>query len=119
MIPYVDEDNEDIFRVPDDDFSAIISSEDEQIDIPFHPVISTDLVTLHECNPGSCCICLSTDAIYVFVPCGHLCICNDAWDIWKMANVRFVVKRSQHIFVRYQHKRNYRVFSTNFVLKTR
>ncbi|KYN50616.1 Baculoviral IAP repeat-containing protein 3, partial [Trachymyrmex cornetzi] len=68
---------EDIFRVPDDDFSAIISSEDEQIDIPFHPVISTDLVTLYERNPSSCCICLSTDAIYVFVPCGHLCICND------------------------------------------
>jgi len=67
--------DERIFKIPEDDYSVLNLHDDEQNDLPFHPVPS-DLVHIKRTHTW-CCTCLNTTASYIFVSCGHLCICSD------------------------------------------
>lgn len=68
--------DERIFDIPEDDYDALDNSDDdEQKNLPFHPVPSSPISNEHIRN--ACCTCLNTTATHMFVPCGHLCICND------------------------------------------
>ncbi|XP_067204809.1 uncharacterized protein [Linepithema humile] len=70
------EDFEDIFRTPEDDFGTIGLSDKEEDHLPFHPV-STIASSQRNRSNGTCCTCLNATAAYIFVPCGHLCICSE------------------------------------------
>lgn len=68
--------DERIFDVPEDDYSVLFTShDDEQENLPFYPVPSSPVSA--ERIRGACCTCLNTIATHMFVPCGHLCICSD------------------------------------------
>ncbi|XP_024866997.1 cell growth regulator with RING finger domain protein 1-like [Temnothorax curvispinosus] len=72
------EDFENIFRTPEDDFGAIGLSDSEQTDLPFLPVAAlTGTNSSKSRTSGMCCTCLNATAEYIFIPCGHLCICDD------------------------------------------
>jgi len=63
--------DEDIYRIPSDDYSNILPDEtDKTEDIPYHPVQQSDIRTLDCCS-----ICLVERANHIFIPCGHLCCC--------------------------------------------
>ncbi|XP_039302133.1 uncharacterized protein LOC120357010 [Solenopsis invicta] len=66
----INEDEHD-FDIPADDYDFL--AEEEQNDLPYHPVLSGPISS--ENNRGVCCTCLNTIATHV--PCGHLCICGD------------------------------------------
>jgi len=74
---YISIDFEDIFRTPEDDFGAISLSNNEEV-LPFYPVTTVPhTIASKERAHGTCCTCLNTTAAYIFVPCGHLCICYE------------------------------------------
>jgi len=69
--------DERIFEITEDDYGILNLHDDEQNDLPFHPVPSDLVPTSSKRIHGACCTCLNTIASHIFVPCGHLCICSD------------------------------------------
>lgn len=67
-----------IFDTPEDDYGALGLYDGEQNnELPFYSASPVSTSTSNERTRGTCCTCLNTTATHVFVPCGHLCICND------------------------------------------
>ncbi|XP_011859287.1 PREDICTED: baculoviral IAP repeat-containing protein 3-like [Vollenhovia emeryi] len=70
--------DEEIYRIPEDDYSFF----DESLTSPettFYKICDVQKLIDDNKEPqpaGSCIICLSKKALYVFVPCGHLCVCD-------------------------------------------
>lgn len=61
--------------MPEDDFGAIGLNDKEENDLPFHPVPNS--ITSSDRISGTCCTCLNAAAAYIFIPCRHLCVCNE------------------------------------------
>jgi len=49
---------ERIFEIPEDDYGVLNLHDDEQNDLPFHPVPSDLVSTSSERIHGACCTCL-------------------------------------------------------------
>jgi len=71
--------DEDIYRIPEDDYSFLDESP-TSFEATFHKIYDIQQIINDNKEPqpaGSCIICISEKALYVFVPCGHLCACEN------------------------------------------
>lgn len=70
--------DEEIYIIPDDDYGFL--NETPPNTEAFHEISNIQEIIDNNKEPrleGTCVICLNERACYVFVPCGHLCSCED------------------------------------------